>query len=50
MSNNSIYYKSKPTRDKLHWQIQQMRYSGEPAWVNSQAAEKRRPNMNGVNP
>lgn len=50
MSNNSIYYKTKPTREKLHWQIEKMRYSGEPGWVNGEAADKRRPNMKGVNP
>ncbi len=50
MSNNSIYYKQKPTREMLHWQIEQMRYSGEPGWVNEVAGAKRRPNMNGVNP
>lgn len=50
MSNNSIYYRSKPSREKLHWQIERMRYSGEPGWVNAEAALKRRPNMNGVNP
>jgi len=50
MSNNSIYYKSKPTREQLHWQLEQMRYSGEPGWVNEEAGSKRRPNMNGVNP
>lgn len=50
MSNNSIYYRKKPTRDKLKWQIEQMRYSGEPGWVNEEAGSKRRPNMNGVNP
>jgi len=50
MSNNSIYYTEKPTRERLHWQIEQMRYSGEPAWVNAEAGEKRRPNFNGVNP
>lgn len=50
MSNNSIYYTEKPSREKLHWQIQQMRYSGEPGWINAEAAAKRRPNMNGVNP
>lgn len=50
MSNNSIYYQQKPSRDQLHWQIQQMRYSGEPGWVNEVAGAKRRPNMNGVNP
>ncbi len=50
MSNNSIYYLEKPTREKLHWQIERMRYSGEPAWVNAEAGSKRRPNFNGVNP
>ncbi|QEK11112.1 ribonucleoside-triphosphate reductase, adenosylcobalamin-dependent [Crassaminicella thermophila] len=50
MSNNSIYYTKKPSREKLHWQIERMRYSGEPGWINAEAALKRRPNMNGVNP
>jgi len=50
MSNNSIYYKEKPTRERLHWQIERMRYSGEPAWVNAEAGAKRRENFNGVNP
>ncbi|TCT13813.1 ribonucleoside-diphosphate reductase alpha chain/ribonucleoside-triphosphate reductase [Natranaerovirga pectinivora] len=50
MSNNSIYYKSRPSREQLHWQLEQMRYSGEPGWVNEVAGSKRRPNMNGVNP
>jgi ribonucleoside-diphosphate reductase alpha chain/ribonucleoside-triphosphate reductase len=50
MSNNSIYYKEKPTREMLHWQIEQMRYSGEPGWVNAEAGAKRRPNFQGVNP
>jgi ribonucleoside-diphosphate reductase alpha chain/ribonucleoside-triphosphate reductase len=50
MSNNSIYYTRKPTREKLKWQLEKMRYSGEPGWVNAEAGEKRRPNFNGVNP
>jgi len=50
MSNNSIYYTKKPSREKLHWQIEKMRYSGEPGWVNEEAGRKRRDNMNGVNP
>lgn len=50
MSNNSIYYRKKPTREQLKWQIEQMRYSGEPGWVNEESASKRRENMNGVNP
>ncbi len=50
MSNNSIFYTRKPTREQLHWHLQQMRYSGEPGWVNQEAGAKRRPNFNGVNP
>jgi ribonucleoside-diphosphate reductase alpha chain/ribonucleoside-triphosphate reductase len=50
MSNNSIYYTEKPTRERLKWQIERMRYSGEPGWVNAEAGLKRRPNFNGVNP
>lgn len=50
MSNNSIYYRVKPTREQLHWHLQQMRYSGEPGWVNETAGAKRRPGFNGVNP
>lgn len=50
MSNNSIYYRKKPTREQLHWHIQQMRYSGEPGWINEEAGRKRRPNFNGCNP
>jgi ribonucleoside-diphosphate reductase alpha chain/ribonucleoside-triphosphate reductase len=50
MSNNSIYYTSKPTREGLNWHLKQMRYSGEPGWVNESAGKKRRPNFQGVNP
>lgn len=50
MSNNSIFYRQKPTREKLHWHIQQMRYSGEPGWINEEAGLKRRPNFCGCNP
>lgn len=50
MSNNSIFYKTKPSREKLHWQIEKQRYSGEPGFVNEEAGAKRRPNFNGINP
>lgn len=50
MSNNSIYYRKKPSREMLHWHLEQMRYSGEPGWVNEEAGKKRRPNFNGCNP
>ncbi|MEA1940133.1 MAG: ribonucleoside-triphosphate reductase, adenosylcobalamin-dependent, partial [Candidatus Caldatribacteriota bacterium] len=50
MSNNSIFYTSKPTREKLAWHVKQMRYSGEPGFMNAEAAAKRRPNLQGANP
>lgn len=50
MSNNSIFYEEKPSREKLHWQITKMRYSGEPAWISALGARKRRPNFHGGNP
>jgi len=50
MSNNSIFYRRKPTREQLHWHLQQMRYSGEPGWINEEAGAKRRPDFRGCNP
>ena len=50
MSNNSIFYTEKPTREKLHWQIEKMRYSGEPAFANAVAALIRRFDFEGLNP
>ena len=50
LSNNSIYFRSKPAYDFLAKCINDVRYSGEPGVVNEVAAAKRRPNFNGVNP
>ncbi len=50
MSNNSIFYEEKPTREQLHWQIKTMKLNGEPAFFNFEHAKKRRPNCNGSNP
>lgn len=50
MSNNSIFYQSKPTRERLHWQIEKMRYSGEPSFINQEAGLQRRENFNVCNP
>ena len=50
MSNNSIFYTAKPSREKLSWHIKQMRYSGEPGFMNAEAAARRRPNLEGANP
>ncbi|MCK5809154.1 ribonucleoside-triphosphate reductase, adenosylcobalamin-dependent [bacterium] len=50
MSNNSIFYEAKPTREKLTWHMKQLRYSGEPGFINAEAARKRREDFEGVNP
>jgi len=50
MSNNSIQYWSKPEREAWHKHIQEMRYSGEPAFQNMVAAVKRRSDAQGGNP
>lgn len=50
MSNNSIFYTEKPTREQLRWHIKQLRYSGEPGFINAVEASRRRKNFNGVNP
>ncbi|HOR41636.1 MAG TPA: ribonucleoside-triphosphate reductase, adenosylcobalamin-dependent [Atribacterota bacterium] len=50
MSNNSIFYTTKPSREKLSWHVKQMRYSGEPGFMNAEAAARRRPNLEGANP
>lgn len=50
MANNSIYYLDKPSRDQLKWQLDAMRYSGEPAFYNALAALERRADFNGTNP
>lgn len=50
MSNNSIFYKKKPTREQLHRHMETLRYSGEPGFVNQEAALVRRKDFKGVNP
>lgn len=50
ISNNSIYFTKKPSREELRWMLQAMRNSGEPGFVNQEAASRRRENFNTVNP
>jgi len=49
-SNNSIFYKEKPSREKLNWHVKQMRYTGEPGFINAEGASQRRENFEVVNP
>lgn len=50
MSNNSIFYESRPSREQLKWQLSQMRQSGEPGFINAEAARRRRADFQGINP
>lgn len=50
MSNNSICFTEKPTREYLHTIFEIMQDEGEPGFTNLEAAQKRRPNAKGFNP
>lgn len=50
MSNNSILFDKKPTRERLKWLLEKQRFSGEPGFINKEEALRRNPNMKGVNP
>jgi ribonucleoside-diphosphate reductase alpha chain/ribonucleoside-triphosphate reductase len=50
MSNNSIFYEDKPSREQLNWHVKQMRFSGEPGFINAVEGNRRRDNFMGVNP
>jgi ribonucleoside-diphosphate reductase alpha chain/ribonucleoside-triphosphate reductase len=50
MSNNSIYFTSKPTKAQLEDIFKRVLNNGEPGFINATAAAKRRPNYAGTNP
>lgn len=50
MSNNSIAFTEKPTKEFLDLVFKVMQTEGEPGFVNLEAANKRRPNCKGLNP
>lgn len=50
MSNNSIAFTEKPSREMLKLIFTIMQGEGEPGFVNLEAANKRRPNAEGLNP
>ena len=50
MSNNTIIYKNRPSREKIKDNFQKLRRSGEPATLNLQELVKRNPNAKGLNP
>lgn len=50
MSNNSIAFESKPSREFLNLIFEMMQGEGEPGFVNLEEARRRRPNAEGLNP
>lgn len=50
MSNNSIVFHKKPSREFLHLLFTMMRMEGEPGVINLEEANRRRPNAEGLNP
>ncbi len=50
MSNNSVMYEKRPTREQLHENLKKIRFSGEPGFINKEAAARRRKDFEGVNP
>jgi ribonucleoside-triphosphate reductase len=50
MSNNSIAFNKKPSREFLHLVFTMMQLEGEPGFINLEEANRRRPNAEGLNP
>lgn len=50
MSNNSIAFEAKPSREHLSLVFTMMQAEGEPGFVNLEEARRRRPNAEGLNP
>jgi ribonucleoside-diphosphate reductase alpha chain/ribonucleoside-triphosphate reductase len=50
LSNNTVIYKKKPTREELHQHFNKLKISGEPAFANFEEMQRRRPDVQGGNP
>lgn len=50
MSNNSVFYEEKPTREQLHKHFELLKKNGEPGFVFAWVATKRKKNFKGLNP
>ncbi|WP_437434997.1 ribonucleoside-triphosphate reductase, adenosylcobalamin-dependent [Brevibacillus brevis] len=50
MSNNSIAFTKKPTKEFLNLVFTVMKLEGEPGFINLEEANRRRPNAEGLNP
>lgn len=50
MSNNSIAFEKKPTKDFLNIVFELLQSEAEPGFINLEEARRRRPNAEGINP
>lgn len=50
MSNNSIAFETKPSKEDLHIVFELLQGEGEPGFINLEEARRRRPNAEGINP
>lgn len=50
MSNNSVGFMEKPSREMLNLLFTIMQNEGEPGFINLESANRRRPNAKGLNP
>lgn len=50
MSNNSVFFQNKPTKEQLSDIFERISHNGEPGFVNADAGRMIRPNFNGINP
>lgn len=50
MSNNSVYYTEKPSRERFKEQFRLIKKNGEPCFINAEQGALRREDFEGVNP
>lgn len=50
LSNNTVLYEERPTREQLKKQFELIRYAGEPSFGNLAEMKRRRPDAQGGNP
>ena len=50
LSNNTLYFTERPTIEHLKEIISSIKINGEPGFLNAEAASRRRPWFNGINP
>lgn len=50
LSNNTVIYETKPTREALHKHFQKIKMSGEPAFANFEEMKRRRGDVQGGSP